>query len=102
MGGLRLSRDYPHQMKSHPTRNTWWTVKALSKRNSMRNSFIYLYMIGALLIACSTEQAKDEHSEHNQHEAEATQYTCSMHPQVLQDKPGSCPICGMDLVKVTK
>lgn len=26
-------------------------------------------------------------------------YTCPMHPQIVQDKPGSCPICGMDLVK---
>ncbi|HQS04069.1 MAG TPA: copper-translocating P-type ATPase [Daejeonella sp.] len=25
-------------------------------------------------------------------------YTCSMHPQVIQDKPGTCPICGMTLV----
>jgi Cu(I)/Ag(I) efflux system membrane fusion protein len=26
-------------------------------------------------------------------------YTCPMHPQILEDKPGSCPICGMKLVK---
>jgi len=26
------------------------------------------------------------------------QYTCPMHPTVIQDKPGSCPVCGMDLV----
>jgi len=26
-------------------------------------------------------------------------YTCPMHPQILQDHPGSCPICGMTLVK---
>jgi Cu(I)/Ag(I) efflux system membrane fusion protein len=26
-------------------------------------------------------------------------YTCPMHPQIIKDKPGSCPICGMDLVK---
>ena len=26
------------------------------------------------------------------------QYTCPMHPEVVQDEPGSCPICGMDLV----
>lgn len=29
-------------------------------------------------------------------------YTCSMHPQVMQDKPGNCPICGMKLVQATK
>ncbi|WP_292945648.1 HlyD family efflux transporter periplasmic adaptor subunit [Mucilaginibacter sp. 44-25] len=29
----------------------------------------------------------------------AIQYTCSMHPQILEDHPGSCPICGMTLVK---
>lgn len=26
-------------------------------------------------------------------------YTCPMHPQVKEDHPGSCPICGMTLVK---
>lgn len=26
-------------------------------------------------------------------------YTCPMHPQVRQDHPGNCPICGMKLVK---
>ena len=29
-------------------------------------------------------------------------YTCSMHPSVKQSTPGKCPICGMDLVPVTK
>ena len=24
-------------------------------------------------------------------------YTCPMHPQIRQDKPGNCPICGMTL-----
>lgn len=28
-------------------------------------------------------------------------YTCPMHPQVVQDHPGDCPICGMKLVKKT-
>ncbi|MET2829045.1 heavy metal translocating P-type ATPase [Mesorhizobium shangrilense] len=26
-----------------------------------------------------------------------TQYTCPMHPEVIRDKPGSCPKCGMAL-----
>ena len=30
--------------------------------------------------------------------ATATKYTCSMHPDVITDKPGKCPKCGMDLV----
>ncbi|MEP0711811.1 efflux RND transporter periplasmic adaptor subunit [Algoriphagus sp.] len=25
-------------------------------------------------------------------------YTCSMHPQIRQNEPGDCPICGMDLI----
>ena len=27
-------------------------------------------------------------------------WTCSMHPQIRKNKPGQCPICGMDLVPV--
>lgn len=30
--------------------------------------------------------------------AAAVQYRCPMHPAVISDRPGSCPICGMDLV----
>jgi Cu+-exporting ATPase len=26
-----------------------------------------------------------------------SQYTCPMHPEIIRDKPGSCPICGMAL-----
>ncbi|WKK57098.1 heavy metal translocating P-type ATPase [Sphingobacterium sp. BN32] len=26
------------------------------------------------------------------------EYTCPMHPEIVQDHPGNCPICGMDLV----
>src|SRR5574337_117360 len=28
-------------------------------------------------------------------------YQCPMHPSVVQDHPGACPICGMDLVLAT-
>src|SRR5258708_7277024 len=27
-------------------------------------------------------------------------YTCSMHPQIIEDHPGNCPICGMQLIKI--
>ncbi|MFP4640471.1 MAG: efflux RND transporter periplasmic adaptor subunit, partial [Guyparkeria sp.] len=28
-----------------------------------------------------------------------TRWTCPMHPQIVEEEPGSCPICGMDLVE---
>ncbi len=34
-------------------------------------------------------------------EAAAVKYTCPMHPQIISDTPGKCPICGMDLVPIT-
>ena len=38
----------------------------------------------------------DSDSEHSQHQS--LTYTCPMHPDILSDRPGECPICGMDLV----
>jgi P-type Cu+ transporter len=38
--------------------------------------------------------------ETNRAVASAGQYTCPMHPEVISDKPGSCPICGMALEPV--
>ena len=40
----------------------------------------------------------DEEADHSQHQS--VTYTCPMHPEILSDKPGECPICGMDLVPV--
>jgi len=32
------------------------------------------------------------------HRTPEVSYRCPMHPEIVQDRPGSCPICGMDLV----
>ena len=29
-------------------------------------------------------------------------WTCSMHPQIRQNEPGDCPICGMDLIPISE
>ena len=36
------------------------------------------------------------------HDGEISHYTCSMHPSVKSQEPGTCPICSMDLVPVTR
>ncbi|MFP4580962.1 MAG: efflux RND transporter periplasmic adaptor subunit [Candidatus Sumerlaeia bacterium] len=47
----------------------------------------------------SMEMANDAH---DHEEAEATEWTCSMHPQIRQSEPGKCPICFMELIPVVE
>ena len=35
-------------------------------------------------------------------DATGEQYTCGMHPWIITDKPGDCPICGMKLTKIVQ
>ena len=35
-----------------------------------------------------------------EHQHQFQKYTCPMHPQIVQDKPGKCPLCGMTLEPV--
>ena len=44
------------------------------------------------------EAADDTPAEHAAKHADPL-YVCPMHPQIIKDEPGSCPICGMDLVE---
>lgn len=54
----------------------------------------------AAMTACERESSH-EHEDHIVGES-TLKYTCPMHPEVIADKPGSCPVCGMDLVKATE
>ncbi len=42
-------------------------------------------------------QATSSHEHHDMDHGVAVEYTCPMHPEVVQSKPGSCPECGMNL-----
>lgn len=57
-----------------------------------------LAILFTVMIACNTKE-KEDHSKHNKSK-ETTFYTCSMDPQVKEDKPGKCPICHMELTPV--
>jgi RND family efflux transporter MFP subunit len=52
---------------------------------------------GVLLAGCSKDRENGGTAQ-----AEKTLYTCGMHPQVIQDHPGNCPICGMKLTPIRK
>jgi len=51
----------------------------------------------SLLLACGPQSAPPSAETASAH-ASAELYTCGMHPHVVQEGPGSCPICGMELV----
>jgi membrane fusion protein, copper/silver efflux system len=53
--------------------------------------------VSGLLTGCDRSQAATSGNETNK-----TLYTCGMHPQVVQDHPGNCSICGMRLTTVRK
>lgn len=59
---------------------------------------IYLLIYALLLLACSGDKKEKQTAHEHAAENTAIKYTCPMHPSVIQDGPGQCPICGMDLV----
>jgi Cu(I)/Ag(I) efflux system membrane fusion protein len=62
---------------------------------------IVLAAFGAGGIYFATKKPAHDHGASAKAESK-TLYTCGMHPQVIQDKPGDCPICGMKLQPVRK
>jgi RND family efflux transporter MFP subunit len=56
----------------------------------------------ALLVLFAQGCSKPDSARSDAADASKTLYTCGMHPQVVQDHPGNCPICGMKLTPVRK
>ncbi len=56
-----------------------------------------LFLISLIVgVGCSGEKkAEDKTTEKKQQT-----FTCPMHPQIIKHEMGTCPICGMDLVKM--
>ncbi|MDZ7774709.1 MAG: heavy metal-binding domain-containing protein [Bacteroidales bacterium] len=57
-------------------------------------------LAGWLIFGGSQQQDPREHNHEETTQKGETTYTCSMHPQIRQQEPGDCPICGMDLIPV--
>lgn len=60
------------------------------KRVLKSSAFAVLFFL-SMLMSCKEKQTASEGKED-------LKYTCPMHPDVMSDSPGQCPICGMDLV----
>ncbi len=52
----------------------------------------YLFLIQVIVVAGCKSSGKEKNADVKQ------QYRCPMHHEIVRDKPGNCPICGMDLV----
>ncbi|WP_295670929.1 heavy metal-binding domain-containing protein [uncultured Mucilaginibacter sp.] len=72
-------------------------MKSIKSIFDINNISLVLLLCILLISACSQpKKTKDGAEEKN-----VTLYTCPMHHQILEEHPGSCPICGMTLVKKT-
>lgn len=60
-------------------------------RKNWKNNFIVFTVF--VLITLASCGGGDEQAEH------ADTYICPMHPTVVSDRPSTCPVCGMDLVR---
>jgi len=75
-----------------------------------KSLLVILFITGAVVLAGCSDQSSDKDMssksgakketalEHAEKHTDPT-YVCPMHPNIIKDEPGSCPICGMDLVE---
>lgn len=82
-------------------------IKQWFKNDYVRYGLILLagLLLGWLIFSGGSEGTPGEDHSGHTHEMHTDEngvkyWTCSMHPQIKMDKPGKCPICGMDLIPV--
>jgi RND family efflux transporter MFP subunit len=67
-----------------------------------KNRFIlFAILLAAVAVAAASCGKNSGHETAGAPEAR-TLYTCGMHPQIVQDHPGNCPICGMKLTPIRR
>lgn len=72
-------------------------MQIFSKQYIRYGLFVVIGLLFGWLFFHSSTAADD--TQNNSMEENKTEiWTCSMHPQIRMDKPGKCPICGMDLI----
>lgn len=65
----------------------------------MKKSFIILALACFALGACNSSVKSTGKADSTATAKKKGKYTCTMHPDLTFDKPGTCPKCGMSLVE---
>ena len=75
-------------------------MKAKNKKLLKMAGILVIGILLGWLLFGGGEKQEDKLGENHDHTEAAVGeiWTCSMHPQIRRDEPGSCPICGMDLI----
>ena len=62
---------------------------------------ILAFILGYFFNSVTHKPATAPGSGLSSEQAVSQKWTCSMHPQIITNKPGKCPICAMDLIPLT-
>ena len=87
-------------------------IHTFRRIRSSRLARVFLPLTAAVVISMSLSACKDPQATSSESLSEVLddtamehalkhmdeKYVCPMHPQIVRDEPGNCPICGMDLV----
>ena len=69
----------------------------------MKKIIFNIFVIAVIgIAACNSDKsssASKSNGDKKEQLAKDEMYTCTMHSQVMSEKPGHCPICGMELTK---
>jgi Cu(I)/Ag(I) efflux system membrane fusion protein len=61
--------------------------------------FPFILFAGLMMVNFAVNRAYGQSQQNKLVAQQTVKYTCPMHPEIVQDHPGNCPICGMKLVE---
>ncbi len=107
-GGQRVDLDAPAAIeRDGPPLSRWRKFRMIVKVVELRLRFVAL-MAGTALVFAYWDEIGNRYEKWMRPTAlgraaiSGVEYYCPMHPHVVQDEAGACPICGMSLTKRTK